>query len=78
MKNSLPDLFSYLFMTAAMVALFSAFGTIVIFLRNFFISITDLESKTGFIFLYIFIVSIILTPTFLYFSYKLEKNDKRG
>jgi len=62
-------------MTAGIIALFSAFGMIIIFLRSYVISINDLEKHTGFIFLYIFIISFILAPTFLYISHKLEKND---
>jgi len=75
MRDSLPDLFSYLFMTAALMALFSAFGVIIIFLRSYVIVINDLERQTGSILLYILIASLILAPTFLYFSYKIEKND---
>ncbi|MCZ6469432.1 MAG: hypothetical protein O6702_06550 [Candidatus Dadabacteria bacterium] len=43
MRDSLPNFFSYLFMTAALIALFSAFGMIVIFLRAHVISINVLE-----------------------------------
>lgn len=75
MRDSLPNFFSYLFMTTALIALFSAFGMIVIFLRAHVISINVLEKETGFIFLYIFIISFILAPTFLYISYKIDKNN---
>jgi sensor histidine kinase YesM len=75
MRNSLPNFFSYLFMTAALIALFSAFGMIIIFLRSYVMSINDLEQRTGYILLYIFIISLILAPTFLYISDKLEKID---
>jgi len=73
MRNPLPSFFSYLFMTAGLIALFSAFGMILIFLRYYVISISDLEKQTGFIFLYIFITSVILAPTFFYISDKLSK-----
>jgi len=62
-------------MTAALIALSPAFGMIVIFLRTHVISINVPEKQTGFIFLYIFIISFILAPTFLYTSYKTDKNN---
>ena len=74
MKKSLPEVFSYLSMTAGLVALFSAFGMIIIFLRSSVINISDLETKTGYTFLYIFLASIVLVPIFFYLSNRFEPN----
>jgi len=57
-------------MTFGLVALFSTFGTIIIFLRRYFISVNDVEKQTGFILLYILIGSLILSLLLLYLSDK--------
>ena len=76
MRSSLPEIFSYLSMTAGLIALFSAFGMIIIFLRSFVINISEQETKTGYILLYLFIVSLILVPIFFYLSNRYEPDNR--
>jgi len=60
------------------VALFSTFGTIIIFLRRYFISVNDVEKQTGFILLYILIGSLILSLLFLYLSDKTDNQRTKS
>jgi len=77
-RTSLTTIFSYLFMTFGLVALFSTFGTIIIFLRRYFISVNDVEKQTGFILLYILIGSLILSLLFLYLSDKTDNQRTKS
>ncbi len=77
MRDSLAHILSYLFMSAAVTCVISAFGVIIIFLRSMFGNISQTEKDTGFLFVYIFIACIILAPIFLYASNKLEKYSGR-
>ncbi|MEK6224296.1 MAG: hypothetical protein N2A97_05465 [Thermodesulfobacteriales bacterium] len=65
-------------MTFGLVALFSTFGTIIIFLRRYFISVNDVEKQTGFILLYILIGSLILSLLFLYLSDKTDNQRTKS
>ena len=77
MRDSLSSIFSYLFMTTIFMLILSAFGMLIVFLRSFFTDIGDMETRVGFLFVYILIICIILAPIFLYVSNKLEKYGGR-
>ena len=77
MRDQLSSIFSYLFMFAAVICLISAFVVLIIFIRSFVHEIGLSERQVGFVFLYIFIVSAVLAPVFLYVSNKLEKYSGR-
>ncbi len=64
-------------MTFGLVALFSTFGTIIIFLRRYFISVNDVEKQTGFILLYILIGSFLLSIICLYISGRTNKEKSQ-
>ncbi|MCA9808798.1 MAG: hypothetical protein R3B51_12175 [Thermodesulfobacteriota bacterium] len=73
MRDSLSSLFSYLFMVTVSIAVIAIFAAIVILLRSFVMEIGVVEVQAGFMFLYIFIGSCILSPIFLYLSNRLDK-----
>ncbi|MGD9653317.1 MAG: hypothetical protein AB7I96_11310 [Candidatus Dadabacteria bacterium] len=73
MRDSLSSLFSYLFMVTVSIAAIAIFAAIVILLRSFVMEIGVVEVQAGFMFLYIFIGSCILSPIFLYLSNRLDK-----
>lgn len=73
MRDSLSSLFSYLFMVTVSIAVIAIFAAIVILLRSFVVEIGVVEVQAGFMFLYIFIGSCILSPIFLYLSNRLDK-----
>ncbi len=73
MRDSLSSLFSYLFMVTVSIAVIAIFAAIVILLRSFVIEIGVVEVQAGFMFLYIFIGSCVLSPIFLYLSNRLDK-----
>ncbi len=73
MRDSLSSLFSYLFMVTVSIAVIAIFAAIVILLRSFVIEIDVVEVQAGFMFLYIFIGSCVLSPIFLYLSNRLDK-----
>lgn len=77
MRDSLSSIFSYLFMTTIFMLILSAFGMLIVFLRSLFTDIGDMETRVGFLFVYILIICIILAPIFLYVSSKLEKYGGR-
>ena len=77
MRDSLSSIFSYLFMTTIFMLILSAFGMLIVFLRSLFTDIGDMETRVGFLFVYILIICIILAPIFLYVSNKLEKYGGR-
>ena len=77
MRDQLSSLFSYLFMTAAVTGLISAFGVIIIVIRAIVLDISITEKQVGFIFLYIFIIAAAAAPIFLFISNKLEKYNGR-
>jgi|GEM_PF-2034185 len=76
MKSSLASLFSYLFMTAIIVVVISAFGTAIIGTRYFLTSISDTEKALGINFLTVLVVAGLLAPLLLHLSLKLERKDK--
>lgn len=76
MRDSLSSLFSYLFMVTVSIAAIAIFAAIVILLRSFVMEIGGAEEQAGFMFLYIFIGSCILSPIFLHLSNKLEKHKR--
>lgn len=76
MKSSFASLFSYLFMTAIVVVVISAFGTAIIGTRYFLTSISDSEISLGYNFVIVFVVSALLAPLFLHISLKLERRDR--
>ncbi len=73
MRDSLSSLFSYLFMVTVSIAVIAIFAAIVILLRSFVMEIGVVEVQAGFMFLYIFIGSCVLSPIFLYLSNRLDK-----
>ncbi len=73
MRDSLSNLFSYLFMGTVSIAAIAIFAALIIFFRAFTMEISGTEEEAGFMFLYIFIASCILSPIFLYTSNRLEK-----
>jgi|GEM_PF-1906410 len=77
MRDQLSSIFSYLFMSAAVICLISAFAAIIIFIRSLVQDIGMMEKQTGFLFLYIFVIAALLAPVFLYVSNKLEKYSGR-
>ncbi len=77
MRDQLASIFSYLFMSAAVICLISAFAVIIIFIRSIVHDIGIAEKQTGFVFLYIFIIAAVLAPIFLYVSNRLEKYSGR-
>ena len=76
MKSSLASLFSYLFMTAIIVVVISAFGAAIIGIRYFLTSISHTEKALGINFLTVLIVAGLLAPLLLHLSLKLERKDK--
>jgi hypothetical protein len=77
MRDQLSSIFSYLFMSSAVICLISAFGVIIIFIRSFVQDIGIAEKQTGFLFLYIFIIAAVSAPIFLLISNRLEKYSGR-
>lgn len=77
MRDQLSSVFSYMFMASVFVSVVSLFAVLIIFLRFFMMEIGELEKQTGYAFLYIFIICIILAPVFLYLSNRLEKYKRR-
>ena len=77
MRDQLSSIFSYLFMSAAVICLISAFGVIIIFIRSLVQDIGMTEKQTGLLFFYIFIIAAVLAPVFLLISNKLEKYSGR-
>ena len=73
MRDSLSNFFSYLFMVTVSIAAVTIFAALVILLRSFVMEIGGPEEQGGFMLLYIFIASRILSPSFLYLSNRLEK-----
>ena len=70
-------IFSYLFMTSAVLCFLSAFGALIIFIRSIVKDIGIAETQTGFVFLYIFVITALLCPAFLFVSHRLEKYSGR-
>ena len=77
MRDHLSSIFSYLFMSAAFICVISVFAGLIIMLRSIVLDTTIVERQIGYIFLYIFIASLILGPIFLFISTKLEKYGGR-
>lgn len=77
MRDSLSSVFSYLFTTTIFIIILSAFGALIVFLRSIFTDIGDVETRVGFLFIYILIACVILAPVFLFVSNKLEKHGGR-
>ncbi len=77
MRNSLSNVFSYLFMIASFICIISAFSLLVILVRYFMIDIGPQEKQIAKLFVVIFISTIILAPTLYYISYRLEKYSGR-
>ena len=77
MRGSLASLFSYIFMTSAFVCVSAALCLIVIFLRYIGDEITDTEMAVARYFLFVLIISGVLTPLSLFVSDKLGKISRR-
>ncbi len=60
-------------MVTVSIAVIAIFAAIVILLRSFVMEIGVVEVQAGFMFLYIFIGSCVLSPIFLYLSNRLDK-----
>lgn len=73
MRDSLSNVFSYMFMVTVSIAAITLFAALVILFRSFTMEIDRTEEEIGFTFLYAFIVSCILSPLFLYLSNRLDK-----
>jgi len=73
MRDSLSNLFSYLFMVTISIAAITLFAALIIFFRSFTMETGRTEEELGFTFLYVFIASCILSPLFLYLSNRLDK-----
>ncbi|MCL4243791.1 MAG: hypothetical protein KJ002_01450 [Candidatus Dadabacteria bacterium] len=73
MRDSLSNFFSYMFMVTVSIATVTIFAALVILFRSLVMEIGGPEEQVGFMFLYIFIGSCILSPIFLYISNRLEK-----
>lgn len=60
-------------MVTISIAAITIFAALIIFFRSFTMEISGTEEQAGFMFLYIFIATCILSPIFLYLSNRLEK-----
>lgn len=77
MRNSLSNVFSYLFMIAGFICIISALSLLIILVRYFLIDIGPQEKQIAKYFVVIFISTIILAPILHYISYRLEKYSGR-
>ena len=77
MRDQLSSLFSYLFMSSAVVCLISVFAVLIILIRSVVADISHTETQMGYVFFYIFVITALLAPVFLYVSNKLEKYSGR-
>ena len=77
MRNSLASMFSYIFMTSAFVCVSTALCSIVIFLRYIGDETTDTEIAIARYFVFVLVVSAVLTPLSLLVSDKLGKISRR-
>ncbi len=77
MRNSLASIFSYIFMTSAFVCVSTALCLTVIFLRYIGDETTDTEMAIARYFLFVLIVSAVLTPLSLFVSERLGKISRQ-
>ena len=77
MRDQFASIFSYLFMSASVVCLISVFAVLIILIRSVVGDISRTETHTGYIFFYIFVITALLAPVFLYVSHRLEKYSGR-
>ncbi|HSE84229.1 MAG TPA: hypothetical protein VLB01_06755 [Thermodesulfobacteriota bacterium] len=77
MRNSISSLFSYIFMTSAFVSVSTALCLIVILLRYIGDETTDTEMAVARYFLFVLVISAVLTPLSLFVSDKLGKISRR-
>ena len=59
------------------MCLISVFAVLIILIRSVVGDISQVERQTGFVFFYIFIITALLAPIFLYVSHRLEKYSGR-
>ena len=77
MRDQFASIFSYLFMSSAVLCLISVFAVLIILIRSVVGDVGRAETQTGYIFFYIFVISALLAPVFLYVSNRLEKYSGR-